>query len=78
VVNAIRHGDAGRISIVVRDEPRVSVSIADDGAGFDLASAPRIGRLGLEGMAARVRAIGGELAVDSEPGRGTVVQVTLP
>jgi signal transduction histidine kinase len=78
VVNAIRHGDAQRIRVVVHDHPRVCVSIADDGSGFDPERAPRAGRVGLEGMAARVAAIGGELTVSSEPGRGTEVRVTLP
>ena len=78
VLNAIRHGDARRIRVRVTDRPRICVVIADDGTGFDPASPAAPGRLGLDSMAARVAAIGGELAIDSSPGRGTAVRVTLP
>jgi signal transduction histidine kinase len=78
VINAIRHGDAQRIAVRVHGHPRVSITIADDGSGFDPAAAPRAGRLGLDGMAARVSAVGGELSIASRPGRGTEVRVILP
>ena len=48
---------------------RVRFSVRDDGDGFD----PRVVRgLGLLGMEERVRRLGGRLAIDSHPGRGTV------
>jgi signal transduction histidine kinase len=78
LLNAARHGDVSRVGVQLREQPRLSVSIVDDGSGFD-PSAPRLdGHLGLDAMAERVRAIGGELAIESAPGRGTEVRVTLP
>jgi signal transduction histidine kinase len=54
----------------------ISFSVSDDGAGFDTAK-PRRGS-GLDNMADRVAAMGGDLQVISSPGRGTRVQGSLP
>ena len=78
VVNAVRHGDAKRIRVQLREHPQLCIRIVDDGRGFDPQAAPRAGRLGLEGMRARIEAIGGELRIASRPGGGTEVRVTLP
>ena len=55
----------------------ISVSIQDDGVGFD---PPRVrGRgLGLVGMQERVMDLGGELTISSQPFKGTVVSAKLP
>ena len=54
---------------------KVDIAVQDDGAGFDT----RIMRgLGLLGMEARVRRLGGRLQVSSEPGQGTLIQAALP
>lgn len=51
--------------------------VADDGAGFDMASRRNLGA-GFVNMADRVGAIGGSLAVDSAPGTGTRVSGRIP
>ena len=51
-------------------------AVTDDGKGFDPASAGR--GSGLQGMADRLDAIGGELTVESRPGSGTTVRGTVP
>ena len=50
--------------------------IADDGAGFDPAS--KNGNAGLQNMADRIGALGGELRIDSSPGSGTTVAGSVP
>jgi signal transduction histidine kinase len=62
---------------VTLDGNEVVLSVQDDGAGFDLAHAPR-GRLGMTTMRERAEAAGGRLEVDSAPGRGTRVAATVP
>jgi hypothetical protein len=56
--------------------------VTDDGAGFNvertLVRAARSGRLGLVGMAERVRLLGGVFDIDSAPGAGTTISVSLP
>ena len=56
---------------------QASVSVRDDGVGFDT-EAPRRAAYGLLGMRFRVEAEGGVLTLVSAPGQGTLVQVTLP
>jgi signal transduction histidine kinase len=56
----------------------VSVTISDDGRGFDVSHALRKGRLGLSGVVERVRLLGGDVDIESAPGRGAVVRATLP
>lgn len=79
VINAARHGAARRIRVELRDAPHFCLEVTDDGRGFDPEAALAApGRLGLASMRGRVEAIGGELTIASEPGRGTRIQVTLP
>jgi signal transduction histidine kinase len=74
--NAARHAHARTVEVVVRREAdRVFFSVQDDGAGFD---ARVIRGLGLLGMEERVRRLGGQLRLDSQPGRGTRVSAELP
>jgi signal transduction histidine kinase len=57
---------------------RVTLSVCDDGAGFDCSDARiRNKRLGLTSMQERADAIGASLAVISEPGSGTDVRVEV-
>jgi signal transduction histidine kinase len=78
VINAARHGGARRIKVELRDDPTLCLSVSDDGRGFDVAAATAApGRHGLRGMAERVHGIGGELSIDSEPGRGTQVRMVV-
>jgi len=78
LANVAKH--AGARSATVRVEARdghVSLEVADDGRGFD-ARAARPGHYGLESMRSRAAELGGELAVASAPGVGTVVRVDVP
>lgn len=74
--NALRHADATtvRVELAARDGGAVVLSVADDGVGFDPADpALRARHLGLASMRERARAAGGQVRIDSAPGRGTVV-----
>jgi signal transduction histidine kinase len=78
IINAMRHGGARTIKIELREDPDFYLVVSDDGKGFDVDAAAESGRLGLRGMAARVRDLGGELTIDSTPGSGTRLEVRLP
>jgi signal transduction histidine kinase len=74
--NCSRHAHAKNVRVVVRQEPeRLSLTIQDDGKGFDPS---RVRGLGLVGMNERVSQLGGVLKVDSNQGRGTCLRVDLP
>ena len=75
--NAVRHGGAGRIEIVLAgSSERLKLRIQDDGRGFDPATVAG-GGLGLRSMAERAERWGGNCAVEAAPGQGTVVRATF-
>jgi signal transduction histidine kinase len=78
VTNAVRHARPTRIDVTVSyDERDVTLTIADDGCGFDaqaLTSRPRDDEhFGLVTMRERAEHVGGELRIDSVPGGATTV-----
>lgn len=78
--NARNHGHAGSIRIAGECRPGLlRFSIADDGRGFDPAN--RLGQddghFGLDGIRERLNRLGGTLAIDSAPGRGTYIRITI-
>jgi signal transduction histidine kinase len=83
ITNVLRHASARRIDVrVVRGPHTISISIFDDGRGFDaagtLGGAAAAGHLGVVGMRERVRGRGGTFTFDSRPGSGTRVTAELP
>ncbi|GAB4452666.1 MAG: hypothetical protein Kow0031_35030 [Anaerolineae bacterium] len=75
LLNARRHAAARQISLrLSRCETGVTISITDDGRGFDPALPPATdGHFGLKIMRARAARLGGQLDVVSRPGQGTCV-----
>jgi signal transduction histidine kinase len=76
VNNSARHANARTVEVsVVRESSRVRFQVRDDGVGFDV----RVVRgLGLLGMEERVRRLGGDLRLESQPGRGALIAAELP
>lgn len=76
--NAATHAHAGDIGVTLSFEGESLVlSVKDDGTGFDPSHAPA-GHYGLINMRERASKIGGGVVVDSAPGRGTEVLLTIP
>ena len=74
--NCSRHSEASIVRIRVLEESgRLTLSIQDDGKGFDFAESKGMGLLGIH---ERVASLGGECEVFSTPGRGTLLKVELP
>jgi two-component system, NarL family, sensor histidine kinase UhpB len=72
--NVVQHAQAGRVDVELQLGSPLRLRIADDGRGFDALTARG---LGLSGMRERALLVGGRLAVRSQPGRGTTVELTL-
>jgi two-component system sensor histidine kinase DegS len=83
LANVREHSGATSVSVRVRARrSAIELQIVDDGIGFEveraLAKAAQRGRLGLVGIAERVRMVGGTFEVDSRPGGPTTLKLTLP
>ena len=83
LANVREHSGASSVDVRVRARrSAIEVQIADDGMGFEveraLAKAAQRGRLGLVGIAERVRMLGGTFEVESRPGGPTSLTFTLP
>jgi NarL family two-component system sensor histidine kinase LiaS len=71
LANVAKHAEAKQVAItLVRTDGTITMSVADDGHGFDPESAAGKG-LGLHSMRERIEALGGALSVESTPGTGT-------
>jgi len=81
--NVRKHAAASRVSLIAeRRGSELRVIVEDDGRGFDTAAAPASAdgqrRLGLLGMAERAALVTGMLEVESAPGNGTTIYLTVP
>lgn len=77
VVNIIKHAQATEAKIEVHQLSReLLVTIQDNGRGFAPDQAPGSG-FGLTSIARRVEILGGAYAINSAPGQGTVVTITI-
>jgi PAS domain S-box-containing protein len=81
--NVWRHSQATEAELIVEfDTSRIRIAVADNGKGFELPSSvgdlTRSGKLGLAGMQERARLLGGNVKMESEPGKGTTVTVEAP
>jgi signal transduction histidine kinase len=79
--NCAQHAQASAVQVAVlypggrHEAGQILVTVQDDGSGFD---PERVRGLGLLGMEERVRHLGGTFRIESRPGRGTLLRVTLP
>jgi signal transduction histidine kinase len=80
--NVVKHAGASRVTIGLRqDRDGIHLTVADDGRGFEEAAVEPVaaaGGLGLVGMRERTRAQKGDLRIESVPGQGTRMRVTMP
>ena len=79
LANGFRHaGGSGQHVQVRADEARLMVSVSDRGEGFNPGGVVPDGHTGLAGMRERVEILGGSFDLQSTPGQGTNIRVTLP
>ena len=78
--NSVRHGSAHKVKIAgAIDEGKLMFSVTDDGCGFVVEHAPGIDEchFGLQGIRERVARFQGEMKIESTPGKGTHVAITI-
>jgi two-component system sensor histidine kinase DegS len=80
--NSTKYARASQVAvnIAIRDDSSITVSIRDDGRGFepDQVSAHTMGGSGIKGMCERAELVGGAVTVKSSPGQGTCINLVLP
>jgi len=81
MTNAIKHGHAETVTVsVVYAEGWLTLSIHDDGAGFNPQHAPGLqeGHFGLQGVRERANRLDGTVKIESAPGKGATIAVRVP
>ncbi len=77
--NMVKHAEATTIRMIVRAEgPRLLITIADNGKGFDVSKIAESTGLGWKNIAARIKLLDGELHIRSSRTEGTHVEISLP
>ena len=79
IYNAVLHGRPHRITIEVRFKPQqLSLTVTDDGMGFQVSDPQAEGHFGITGMRERMERAGGKITITSAPGSGTRVDLSIP
>ena len=77
--NAVKHSGSRQVEVGLRGATDViELTVRDSGVGFDPEEAIIGSGLGLTSMKERLKLVHGELFIDSEPGRGTLIRATVP
>jgi signal transduction histidine kinase len=79
--NIRKHARASRAQVeIAQQNSQVVATVTDDGRGFDasILTAKRTTRFGLSVMRERAEDIGGTFSIETEPGKGTQIRVTVP
>ena len=79
LTNVAKHAEARQVEATLERTPgHVVLTVNDNGHGFQPADPRAPGSYGLVGLKERALLLGGEVHIDSAPGRGTRVEMTLP
>jgi signal transduction histidine kinase len=77
--NVVRHAGARHVHITLGSlDQELNLLVEDDGKGFDPLAVDHAAHFGLLGIAERVMALGGSVEIDSSPGAGARLSVSLP
>lgn len=77
--NVAKHAQARAVSVsLVEGQRQITLSVTDDGQGFDPARPAGEARFGLVSMQERARALGGLLLIERDTSRGTTLRLTVP
>ena len=83
LINVVKHATVKEASLsCLYDDSRLTLVVSDDGCGFDPAicqnSQLESRSFGLSSIRERITNIGGEMAIDSKPGNGTTITLSVP
>ena len=82
MINAIQHSQASELEVSLHlSSAELSLSISDDGQGFDtegVRNTPSTGHFGLVNLRDRIEGLKGSIDIDSQPSVGTTIRATIP
>ncbi|HJU62653.1 MAG TPA: sensor histidine kinase [Candidatus Binatia bacterium] len=79
IINTIRHSRATELSLsLTQDQTTCRVGLRDNGVGFDRSLTAGSGGFGLKGMRERIEKVGGQLVIETAPGKGTDITIVVP
>ena len=79
IINAIRHSRATELNLsLAQNQDACCVDLRDNGVGFDKSSVAGSGGFGLKGMRERIEKVGGHVAIETAPGKGTCISIEVP
>jgi signal transduction histidine kinase len=77
--NVAKHAEAQAVFVsLVQGQRQITLSVTDDGHGFDSAHGAGGGHFGLVSMQERAHALGGTLVIERDTNQGTTVRMTVP
>jgi signal transduction histidine kinase len=78
VANVVYHANARNLTLQLAiNDGGLYLMVSDDGLGFNVQEGEVAGRFGLTGMRERTQLVGGQLTIDSRPGQGTTIKLTI-
>ena len=79
VNNVIKHSGANQLDIsLIKDKDGLSVTIEDNGKGFNVNDKSKFDGMGLKNIYSRIEFLKGTIDMDSAPGKGTLVAINVP
>jgi signal transduction histidine kinase len=79
VNNIIKHSQATEVSIqLIRHDSEINMMVEDNGVGFDAKKIEEFDGIGLKNIQSRIEFLNGKVDFDSQPGRGTIVNIEVP
>ena len=77
--NVVKHSGAAEAEVELSGKgDEIDLCISDSGQGFDVESVKGVAGLGLISMRERLRLVGGNFSIESEPSNGTRIRVRIP
>ena len=77
--NTLKHAQAREVSVqLLEDQKDLLITVEDDGKGFQRSDVERSDGIGLANVRTRVEVLRGTLHLESAPGRGTFVNISVP
>lgn len=82
LINIVKHAQASKAKVSIwREEISIRIRVEDDGIGFSTSEGKELGKgagFGLFNIRERIKYLGGDMVIESEPGRGARVTLSAP